>query len=59
MKDSNMWQLDLTQWKTQNMLQLDFNCERFKYVVIKFYSVKGSSMCQLDFNPWKAQACDN
>jgi hypothetical protein len=26
---------------------------------IRFYSVKGSNMLQLDFTPWKAQVCDN
>jgi hypothetical protein len=34
-------------------------CEKLKYVTIIFYSVKGSSMWQLDFTLWKAQICDN
>jgi hypothetical protein len=34
-------------------------CEKLKYVTIKYYSGKGSSMMQLDFTPWKAQVCDN
>jgi len=29
-----------------------------KYVTIKFYSVTGSIMWQLDFTQLKAQACD-
>jgi hypothetical protein len=30
-----------------------------KYVTIKVFSVKGSSMWQVDFTMQKAQACDN
>jgi hypothetical protein len=30
-----------------------------KRVTIIFYSVKGSSVCQLYFTQLKAQACDN
>ena len=41
------------------MLQLNLLSERLKYVTIRFYSVKGSSMSQVDFTLQKAQPCDN
>jgi hypothetical protein len=30
-----------------------------KNITHKFYSVKGASMWQLDFTPWKADVYDN
>jgi hypothetical protein len=41
------------------MWQVDFTLKKLKYVTIIFYSVKDSSMLQLDFTPWKAQLCNN
>jgi hypothetical protein len=44
-----MWQIYFTQWKAQVCDNLIVVSERLKYVTIIFYSVKGSSMWQLDF----------
>jgi hypothetical protein len=41
------------------MLQLNLLSERVKYVIIRFYSVKGSNISQVDFTLHKDQACDN
>ena len=51
--------LDFTQWMAQVCDNQTLLRERLKYVTIKFYLVKSSSMWQLDFTLQKAQACDN
>ena len=50
--------LDFTQWKAQVCDNYILLRKRLKYVTIKIYSVKGSSMRQSDFTQRKAQACD-
>jgi hypothetical protein len=43
-----MLQLDFTQWKAQVCDNYILLSERLKYFTIRFYSVKGSSMLQLN-----------